>query len=93
MNDIDIHSVGPMGSVVVGIANCTDEVAQILEGELLMMVSRRSALSSQGTCKTIATATSPFLARRKLTSMRRLGIVVAREATHLGVHFGLGKGT
>ena len=93
MNDIDIRSVGPMSSVVIGIANCTDEVAQILERELLIIVSRRQALSSQGKCKTIATASSPLLARRKLTSMRRLGIVVAREATHLGVHVGLGKRT
>ena len=93
VDDIALHITGNLTDVASVMASCTDRTIEMLEDELLMVVSRRQQWTTVGKAKTIATASTPLLERRLLTPMRRLGIIVARKAKHLGVQFGPGGRT
>ena len=58
-----------------------------------MVVFRRSAWSSAGIGKTVATVGRRRLAMRISTSLRRRGVAVKRKPKHLGIHFAPGGRT
>ena len=93
VDDIGVHVVGHEDMVATTLAACTGELIHMLEDELGMKVSRRECWAKRGNAKTVVAVSSQALARRLSTSMRRLGVVIARKAKHLGVDFGPGART
>ena len=93
VDDIAIHFTGSRTFVASTLAQSTDSLIQMLENDLQMQVSRRQAWSKSGKAKTIATVSTAALGRLLSTPMRRMGIVMARKAKHLGKQFGPGGRT
>ena len=85
--------VGHEEMVATTLAACTDDLIHMLEDDLDMKVSRRESWSKSGKAKTVVAVSSQALARRMTTSMKRLGIAIARKAKHLGIDFGPGART
>ena len=90
---IGVHVVEHEETVATTLAACIDELIHMLEDDLGMKVSRRETWSGSGKAKTVVAVSSQALARRMTTSMRRLGIAIARKAKHLGIDFGPGART
>ena len=90
VDDIAVHVVGHPSVVAAVMAACTDDIITALEDDLDMKVSRRESWSSSGTAKTVAAVSCRVLERKVTTSMRRMGVAVARKAKHLGTIFGPG---
>ena len=87
VDDIAVHAVGTERTVAETVVAASDQLVKALEDDLCMMVSRRTAWSTTGIAKTVATVGHRRLAARVSTSMRRLGIAIRAKAKHLGVHF------
>ena len=92
VDDIALHVAGAPREASSLLAASTAEIIEVLEDDLGMMVSRRDSWASSGNAKIVSAAT-PGLHRRVLTSMRRLGILVASKTKHLGAYFGPGAKT
>ena len=94
VDDIAVNVTGIHPEVVAAVlAQCTSDLIATLENDLQMTVSRRSQWANTGRGKTVAAVSTARLGRALSTSMRRMGILVARKAKHLGVMHGPGART
>ena len=93
VDDIAVNVTGHPEVVAAVLAQCTSDLIATLEDDLQMTVSRRSQWANSGKAKTVAAVSSAKLGRALSTSMRRMGILVARKAKHLGVMHGPGART